>query len=98
MNENTKTPIELLTDMLAAMTARAIEAEHQRDQAKERADEWYKHYLRKDADHKETQGLLDAEIKAHQKTTADLEEAFRIVGVLNDELEKARPTLPAPQA
>lgn len=47
MNENTKTPIEILTDALAEMTARAAEAERQRDLAREDADSWCKSYWNK---------------------------------------------------
>ena len=43
-----KTPLELVTDLLAQMTARAIEAEMQRDAACQRADSWYELHQRKE--------------------------------------------------
>ena len=44
MDEKTKTPIELMADLLATMTARAIEAERQRDEAEKSSDEWYQNW------------------------------------------------------
>ena len=49
MDEKTKTPIELMADLLATMTARAIEAERQRDEAEKSSDEWYQNWQAKDA-------------------------------------------------
>lgn len=76
----------------AEMTERALEAERQMKDAKKRADEWYKSWQRKDADFKELQTELSVEIREHQKTKAELEEAVRAVNVLNDELERMRKT------
>lgn len=98
MKATEKTPIELLTDMLAAMTERAMKAEAERDAAKSSSDEWFKHYQRKDKEHKELQEILAAEIRGHEKTRAELDEAVHACRVLNDELENARKTEPAPQA
>ena len=53
MDEKTKTPIELMADLLATMTARAIEAERQRDEAEKSSDEWYQNWQTKDAALKE---------------------------------------------
>lgn len=86
MNNNEKTPIELVTDLLAAMTARATEAEKERDELKARGLDWYKSWERADKAHKEVQVALAAEIEAHEKTKSDLEEATHIIDVLNDEL------------
>lgn len=43
MDEKIKSPIELMADLLATMTARAVEAERQRDEAQKSSDEWYQH-------------------------------------------------------
>lgn len=94
MKEDKKTPIEILSDALASMTERALEAERERDSAKKRADEWYQSWKRKDEEAKELQTMLSAEIKGHGKTKAELEEAVRAVNVLNDELERMRKTEP----
>ena len=48
--ENRPSPIQSLTDLLAEMTTRAVEAERQRDEAQKRSDEWYAYYQRKDGD------------------------------------------------
>lgn len=79
MNTHEKTPIELLTDALAAMTERAIRAEKERDDLKTRNLEWYKRWEAKDREHKETQGMLAAEIKEHQATKAKLDEAIDVI-------------------
>ena len=54
-----KTPIELMADLLAEMTARAIEAERQRDEALKSSDDWYKNWQRQSAKLKETEALLE---------------------------------------
>lgn len=77
MNEQqTKGPIELVTDLLAAMTARAVEAERQLAEAKKSADEWYGYYQDKDKALKETEAKLSAEIAEHQSTRQALREAL----------------------
>lgn len=76
MDDKTKTPIELVTDLLAIMTARAVEAERQRDEAKKSSDEWYAFYQQKDAELKEAQAKLSAEIEDHQNTRQTLREAL----------------------
>lgn len=76
MDKETKSPIELVTELLAVMTARAVEAERQRDEAQKSADEWYQNWQRKDTDLKETEAKLDAEIAEHQNTRQQLREAL----------------------
>ena len=72
--ENRPSPIQSLTDLLAEMTTRAVEAERQRDEAQKRSDEWYAYYQRKDGELKETEAKLAAEIEEHQKTRQQLRE------------------------
>ena len=55
---NEKKPIELMADLLAAMTIRATEAERQRDEAEERERTWYQNYLRKEAELKQAEAAL----------------------------------------
>ena len=75
MSEETKkNPIQLVTELLAEMTAR--EAEQQRDEAQKNSDEWYAYYQKKDAELKETAAKLAAEIEEHQKTRQQLREAL----------------------
>lgn len=96
MDKNTRSPIELLTDLLATMTERATVAEKERDEAKARSLDWYKSWERADKESKEAQAALAAEIRAHEKTKSDLEEAAHTIDVLNDELvriTKAEPVL-----
>ena len=60
MDEQTKSPIALMADMLAEMTERAVEADRHRAAAEKNADNWYRLYLDKDAQHKETEAKLAA--------------------------------------
>lgn len=60
-----KHPIELLTDLLNAMTLRAIEAERQRDEAKAEASEWYGHYQTQKNRLIDTQRKLEEFIKKY---------------------------------
>lgn len=76
MGENQKTPIELVLDLLAVMTARATEAERQADDARKSSDEWYQHWQSKDKQLKEAEEKLAAEIKEHQNTRQALREAL----------------------
>lgn len=76
MDEKTKTPIELMADLLATMTARAIEAERQRNEAEKSSDEWYQNWQTKDAALKEAEAKLRAEIGEHQETRRQLREAL----------------------
>lgn len=77
MDEKSKSPIELMADLLATMTARAIEAEHQRDEAEKSSDEWYKNWQTKDAALKEAEAKLADEIAEHQATRHQLREALK---------------------
>lgn len=74
--EREKTPIELMAELLATMTARAVEAERQRDEAIKSSNEWYQNWQRKDAQLKETEAKLAAEIEEHQNTRKALREAL----------------------
>lgn len=74
--EREKTPIELMAELLATMTARAVEAERQRDEATKSSNEWYQNWQRKDTQLKETEAKLAAEIEEHQNTRKALREAL----------------------
>lgn len=88
MNEN-KTPLQVLTDTLAAMTERAMNAEKERDKLKARSLDWYKSWERVDKAHKETQAALAEEIREHQKTKAELDDMSNALNVLLNEYEHA---------
>lgn len=77
MDEKSKSPIELMADLLATMTARAVEAERQRDEAQKSSDEWYQHWQDKDAALKEAEAKLADEIAEHQATRQQLREALK---------------------
>lgn len=70
MDEKSKNPVEMLTEYLAAMTMRAIEAEAQLDEANKRADEWYKHWQARMAELK----TAEERIAEADKRIAELEE------------------------
>lgn len=76
MNEKTNSPISILADALAAMTERAMEAERQRDAAKEDATNWYQMYQKKDKHLLETLEKLSAEVEEHKKTRQALQHAL----------------------
>ena len=76
MNDTTKSPIELMAELLANMTARAVEAERERDEAQKSSDDWYKNWQTKDAALKEAEAKLLAEIGEHQETRRQLREAL----------------------
>lgn len=67
MNEKTMTPIESMAALLAEMTERVIEAERQRDAAKDDADQWYHGYLRKTAELEEAKNRLAARTKEYEE-------------------------------
>jgi len=77
MDEKSKSPIELMADLLATMTARAVEAERQRDEAQKSSDEWYQHWQDKDSALKEAEAKLADEIAEHQATRQQLREALK---------------------
>ena len=76
MDKETKSPLDLVTELLAVMTARAVEAERQRDEAQKSADEWYQNWQRKDSELKEAEAKLTEEIAEHQNTRQQLREAL----------------------
>lgn len=70
MSEETKkNPIQLVTELLAEMTARVVEAEQQRDEAQKNSDEWYAYYQKKDAELKETAEKLAAAERRYENGT-----------------------------
>ena len=77
MSEETKkNPIWLVTELLAEMTARVVEAERQSDEAQKSSDEWYAYYQKKTEELKELEAKLAAETEEHQKTRQQLREAL----------------------
>ena len=77
MSEETKkNPIWLVTELLAEMTARVVEAERQRAEAQKSSDEWYAYYQKKTEELKELEAKLAAETEEHQATRQQLREAL----------------------
>ena len=74
MNEKTMTPIESMAALLAEMTERAVEAERQRDAAKKDSDSWYHLYMERDAQLKDAEDKLAAEIKGNAELRRTIEE------------------------
>lgn len=72
MSDKIKTPIENITALLAEMTERAMEAERQRDAAREDANEWYRSYMRKNAQHAEAEAMLAAQIKENEELRSSI--------------------------
>lgn len=67
MNEKTQTPIQRMAALLAEMTERAMEAERQRDAAREDASNWYQHYQNKVAKLNDTEVALAAQAKENEE-------------------------------
>ena len=49
MNEEIKSPVQLMADLLGQLAERVAEAERQRNEASRSSDEWYQHWQTKDA-------------------------------------------------
>ena len=49
MNEEIKSPVQLMADLLGQLAERVAEAERQRNEAIRSSDEWYQHWQTKDA-------------------------------------------------
>lgn len=62
MNEEIKSPVQLMADLLGQLAERVAEAERQRDEARRSSDEWYQHWQTK-----------DAQLKAANNRIAELE-------------------------
>jgi hypothetical protein len=67
MNEQEKTPIERLADLLAEMTYRAMEAERQRDAARDDSDQWYRNYKNVEGKYYQAKDALSAKIEENKK-------------------------------
>ena len=84
MDDNIKSPIDQLAYLLGSMTARALEAERERDAAKLDAENWYQLYTRKDEQLEEARVALETEIAEHGKTR---ERAKEMEASFNQEAE-----------
>ena len=76
MDDMKKSPIELVTELLAKMTERAQNAEREIAKAKKDADDWYKNFLNKDAQYVKLNNKLAEEVAAHSETRQALREAL----------------------
>lgn len=76
MDENKNHPIRQLTNHLSDLIIRLIDTERERDEARKSSDDWYQHWQTKDAQLKETEAKLAAEIEEHQRTREALREAL----------------------
>ena len=72
MNENNKSLIDTLAEMLATMTARAIRSERNKEEALKCENEWYKRWEAKNAEAEK----LNAELAAAKE---ELEQTRRIL-------------------
>lgn len=76
MDENRNHPVRKLTDLLADLIIQQVETERQLKEANKSSDDWYQNWQRKDAQLKETEEKLAAEIEEHQRTREALREAL----------------------
>ncbi len=79
MDENKNNPVRKLTDLLADLIIQQVETERQLKEANKSSDDWYQNWQRKDAQLKETEVKLAAEIEEHQRTREALREALETV-------------------
>lgn len=76
MDENRNHPVRKLTDLLADLIIQQVETERQLKEANKSSDDWYQNWQRKDAQLKETEAKLAAEIEEHQRTREALRDAL----------------------
>lgn len=76
-----KSPIDLLTELLGEMTARATEAERQRDIAEKNARDWYEYHQRKEAELKKANERI-------KELENDVQEAMMHIEDLTSRLDK----------
>lgn len=76
MDENRNHPVRKLTDLLADLIIQQVETERQLKEANKNSDDWYQNWQRKDAQLKETEAKLAAEIEEHQRTREALRDAL----------------------
>lgn len=74
MNEKTTTPIQRMADLLAEMTERAMEAERQRDAAKDDAEQWYHNYRNTAVKLNETEAALAEQTKENEELRSAIKE------------------------
>lgn len=74
MDEKRKTPIESMAALLAEMTERAMEAERERDAAKDDAEQWYQSYLRKTTELSGMIARFDAQAKENEELRSAIAE------------------------
>lgn len=77
MGENKNHPIRQLTNHLSDLIIRLLDTERERDEARQSSEEWYQNWQRKDAQLKEAEAKLAAEIEEHQRTREALREALK---------------------
>ena len=67
MNKIKKSPIGCMADLLAEMSERVMEAEREKDAAKEDAENWYLHYLEKSEQLKAAEAKLTAQMEENEE-------------------------------
>ena len=73
MDKQKNTPIELMAQLLAEMTERAMNAERERDAERENSNEWYRSYKTKSEELTKTKAELEATKAELEATKAELE-------------------------
>ena len=75
MNEQIKTPIDILTESLAVITFRAMEAERKMELAQKQADDWYKNWQKAN----DSCAALQDKLEALSDTNAELRRELKEV-------------------
>ena len=74
MDEKTTTPIERMAALLAEMTERAMEAERQRDAARDNENNWYRLYCDRNTELDGVKAALADQIKENEKLRGTITE------------------------
>lgn len=77
MYEKIKTPIGCMAALLAEMTERAMEAERQRDAAREDARNWYQRYKDKAAKLEGVEAALAGQFKENEELRGKIAEYIK---------------------
>lgn len=86
MDKQKNTPIELMAQLLAEMTERAMNAERERDAECENSYEWYRSYKTKSEELTKTKAELEATKAELEHTKLLIEEAEKKLKLLTDSM------------
>lgn len=72
-------PVDCMAQLLAEMTKRALEAERQRDAAREDSEQWYNNYRVKQREIEELKEMLDEKQNELKELKDDIQNYIEII-------------------